>query len=330
MNALFADWLRDVSIDLAGLDLAARTAAADSLVESATGTDVLRLIALAHDQPHEDAAVWLREPFKQAEPAFPMRGNDAELRVLAAAVLEQICRDGELRLFAAQAVVVAQHRGWSCPLPELAKIAEEAVVALAVDARRPTQRPVGTVPSVMTGDLEEAVEAVAANPQYAPSDPVVKALKEVAVAAHASAAAAMRHADRLAAWADRRADLAQEETALLWWLLSGRSETLAEPWHALPPAVLAIAAGRELASAAALLPAPPQAGALLAQLVAVNAHPKEPVSTAAPAPLSIPPELAFLVVADLAAASPTGADPLALARHSLDQSVLLQAWDELE
>jgi hypothetical protein len=324
VNPLFADWHREVSVNLVGVDLPAREAAADGLADAITGTKVLNLVAVAYGQEvDEDADAWLREPFKEADPAFPMRGNDVEMGVLAAAVLEEVCRTGHssMQVFAAYAVVVAEHKGLGCPIAELPETAARVLAELAVTRRTTAPRPVMKQPVVWTKALKESVDAYPESP-YSPA--VLKELfQKVAQSAQNATVNLATHVDAVTSWSEQNVDLAAEDTALLWWLLSGRSTTLGEQWALLPTHVLAVVAGRELAAAAVTVPAPPQSDALLQQLINANPQPKKPADVAVPH-LDTPQPFAFLII-DI----PEDGDPLSVARYSLDQSMLIRAWDNL-
>jgi hypothetical protein len=328
VNPLFADWLRPVTLDFAGIDLPARIEAADALADQAAGQNVLDFVAIAYGAPAPaKGAAALRDRFKDAEPAFPMRDNDPEMQVLAAAVLEQICRAGEvdLRVFASYAITVAEHRGLTCPLPELPAAAADAIAELAVSRRQLRTKP-EVKRLVLSKELKAALDAPAST-GYA-ADEATKALFQTLASWTQSAlGTAGTQTQAVADWADRNARLAGEDSRLLWWLLSGSSSTLGEPWSSLPSRVLAVLAGRELASAAVVVPAPPQSDALLLQLFAANPRPKKPVSEAKVGVLDTPEELAFLI-SDLE--SDDGRAAVDVARHSLDQTMLVRAWNELE
>lgn len=323
MNPLFATWHREVSVNLVGVDLHAREAAADALAEGIDGTRVLDLVAVAYGQDvDEDADEWLRRPFQQAEPAFAMRGNDVEMRVLAAAILEEVSRAGHvsMRVFAGYAVAVAEHRGLDCPISEVSEAAGRSLADLAGSRRQRSPRPSAKRPAVYSKALKEAIEEY---PATYVAETVKGLFKDVAVAAQKGADTAAENAEAVGEWAEENMRLAAEDTALLWWLLSGRSTTLGEQWASLPTHVLAVVAGRELAAAVVTVPAPPQSDALLQQLISANPQPKKPADVTVPH-LDTPQPFAFLIT-DI----PEDGDPLTVARYSLDQSMLIRAWDDL-
>jgi len=329
VNTLFADWLRPVTLDFAGIDLPARIKAADALADEAAGDRVLDLVAISYGAPVQaERVAAVRAQFKAAEPAFPMRDNDPEMQVLAAAVLEQICRAGEppLRVFASYAVTVAEHRRLTCPLSELPAAAADAIAELAVSRRRPRTKP--EVKRLALGeDLKAALDAPTTNTGYASEETTKATFQTLTSWTQSALQMAATQTQAVADWADYNARLAAEDSHLLWWLLSGSSSTLGEPWSSLPARVLAVLAGRELASAAVVHPAPPQSDALLQQLLAANVRHKKPASEAQVGALDAPEELAFLI-SDLAVDD--GQAPVDVARHSLDQTMLVRAWNELE
>lgn len=327
MNKYFADWHREVSIDFATIDLLARESVADKIAEEIDRNEVIILVTIAFGQPvMADDEAWFREPFKEAEPTFAMRGNDRELQLLASAILETVCHgENDLAVLAACAVEVAVHRGWVSVLQELCETAAQCLLDLGATRRIPPPQPKTVPPTIWTTTVEEAVELHLPASTTATASGTTEVLRALAESMEQAIKANLRSSVALAKWATTRSVLAAEETNLLWWLLSGRSESLDMMWSSVPPNLLAIAAGRELASMSAVVPAPPQAAAILEQLINVQPRSKSHIATDI-GPLAIPPRLAFLI-ADL---TTVNQQPIDLARHSIAQAMLIKVWESIE
>lgn len=324
MNPLLADWYNDVSIGLPGEILTARAAAIDELLPQLDRASVLALVGLAHEHPQVEQDDWFREPFKKHDATFLMRGNDRELAVLAGACLVDVCAgEDDLAVLVASATAVACRRGWTSSVGDLPGRAEQRLVDLGTARRQLERRPVAAKPTVWTKGVPPAVANGLSEAGVTPAS-VTAALDKLAGATNRALETAAVQVDRVADWSERALSLCTEEGDLLSWLLAGHSNLLDVPWASLDAGTAAIVAGRELADLLVVLPAPPQADALIDQILFATPFSEEAAKVNIP-PLDVPAPLNFLLeqqeVAD--------ADLADLARLGLRQAVLLKVWSQV-
>ncbi len=91
MYKLFAEWYRVAGIDPRGDDLPKRWAGIETLTGTMDTTNAVDLARLFLGSTSGSAQFkdQLASRFQNADPAFPMRNNDLELRVLAGAAIAQ-------------------------------------------------------------------------------------------------------------------------------------------------------------------------------------------------------------------------------------------------
>lgn len=325
MTALLADWYNEVSIGATGETIAARTAALDALVSDGLSPhQVVELVGLAYGRTEAGPDSWLRAAFKAHDQAFLMRGNDRELALLAGACLTAVCEtDSALAVLAASAASVAARLGWTSAAPDLAQTAEQRLVDLGSSRRQPEPSPTAPAAAAWTKALQAA--AFKKLDEEGLTDEAVRAaVNHAGAAANAAATASTQYASSVSEWAERALGLAAEETDLVAWLLSGRSDTLDAPWSSTDERSAAAIAGRELAAILAVLPAPPQADAFLHQLLAATKFAKR-ATAADPGPPAAPAEIAFLFDG-----GPTEDDAARTGQLSLRRAVLADAWRALQ
>lgn len=320
MNDHFADWHRAVSIDLAGIDLEARWSAVEVVVEEIEAHQVAQLVELAFGQARESTDdVWFRRPFKDREPAFAMKGNEREMSMLAAAVLlEIVSGDDDVTVLAAYMCDLTRFLGWTQPIDDMVGSARRRLVELAVSRRTIGPAPEVKAPGVWTKPIKDILDPLE-GAAYPSGDVFRTAVTKLAQTAGNAVAAAFSHADDVAAWAGARLEVAEEETDLLWWLLSGHSDSLGVAWSELAGPAIAVGAARELAERVKTLPAPAQCDGLLAQMLAAASAGKGD-GVRHPDPPDVPAELQVVL------ANADHDDVSMLAQHSLRQALTIRAW----
>jgi hypothetical protein len=319
VDPLFADWHRDISVDLTGVDIAAREQVADKIAEQAQATDAAALTALAYKRPsHAEYLTSFREQFKAAETTFRMRSNDEEIAMLAAAILQQICkRTDPTGIIASYLVLVANDNGWTCALSEAPAAAMASLASGAAAARTltpvPTLSPLSAIPEPVAELPAGSVPALDFEAFRQSANLLVQNTQSAIASLHGQLGSVLT-------WAKRAVDVPGEESNVLWWLVSGHSAS-GPSWSELPPKTAAILAGRELADRIAVHPAPPQWADLLGQLLSATKPTGK--ATDSPTPLQAPPELEFVIV-DLPGDLTTAVE--SLATISLHQALLVRAW----
>ena len=285
MNSLLATWYNDVAIGVSIESLQARAKAIDAILNEVDGVQVLGLIALAHEQPVSGIEEWFRNFFHAEDASFLMRGNEREVALLAGACLVDLCkRDDDLAVLAAVAAAVAAQHGWVSLVRELHALAEQRLADVGASRRQIESMPERVGKPFWTTSLQAAIakdfEGVGATPEA-----VTQAIGRVAAAANSAIEAVANETDMVARWAQRSLDILGEESQLLAWLLAGHSKTLGVSWASLDKATAAAVAARELIDVIAVVPAPPQADALIDQLLASTPFSTSPATTAAMPPV---------------------------------------------
>ena len=315
MNLLLADWYHDVSIDADAGTIAARGAALDELAPTLTPSQTMALVAVAHEQEPTADDEWFRAAFKRHDASFRMRDNGREVALLAAVCLVDACAgDGDEAVLAASAAAVAARRGWSSAVRDLPVVANQRLVDLGTSRRQLAPAPVA---SKHVAWVEGA--------QAATAETIMAAIGQLGASVNTALDAAASQLGAVSAWAERSLDLLAEESDLMAWLLAGQCTTLGRPWAETDPATAAVLAGREIAGLLAVSPAPPQADALIDQVLASTRFAKRPSETELP-PIDVPTGLAALVQDDPRG----GREPADLGRLSVRQAVLLDVWARLE
>lgn len=326
MNPLLADWHAEVAINLAGDVLAARESAGDAVVGALTGGHLLDLIALAYELPGAaERGQWFRAAIKEHDATFLLRGNDRETAVLAGACLWEILDNvGPLTVLAGYGCAIAAFRDWTSIVPDLSAHAEHRLRELATGERELTVPPELTRQQPWTKSLQTAL-ATAAPDDLDVTGAVARTLIDKIMAPLQSALDKLHQQQvAVAQWADHAIDVCAEETAQVGWLLSGASRTLGQPWFTLDRDSAAVLGGREFADTTVRLPAPPHGDAFLDQMLAATPFVDKPSDTTV-APLPAAEELAFLIEP----LPNTTDEPGRLARHSLRQALLVQAWEQV-
>lgn len=292
MHILFADWHRLVEIDPTTEVVTARWAAIESLVSTnLTVQDAVRLVALAHADDRAGFGTEFATRFKDAEPTFPMIGNERLLAVLAGATLIQaLTRRDAIADVLAYAVASTEPLAAQPTVRDVLSESSKYLAAEGVRLREPGERP--APPPAFSGQFKAVKEAidvrVAANPQLTDHDALGRLVAQVITQVNTGLNAVAKHASEVAQWADASMQPLREELNMAWWLLSSRSRSTGAAWADIPPAAAAIVGARELADLVQLLPAPPVVDEFLGQLLEVACAADSQAATLADAVAGLP------------------------------------------
>jgi hypothetical protein len=296
----FADWYRVVAIEPRPELLEKRRRAMEDVVPGLDLAGVLELVRLLYDAPARDPQFIerYREAFRAIDATFPMRDNEAELGILAAATIVSVLehRGGAVADLAAQATVCADcqgHRPGERPpgvvprareylsaraaalrvAPDLTGVAKpvldtEALLArmerlldLPAPAGRGRAASESGIGAVLEGSYGLGSPSL---PRDAPAaDAGGLALQSVVAAVLDVAAATAKVAEEHA----RRLRLHGEQLDVLWWLVAEYSRDLRQEVRVVPLPVLCVVAGKELADLTAVLPGPPGAAGALDRIL---------------------------------------------------------------
>ena len=271
MHKSFADWYRAAGVEPSTDLLTKRWTAIEGFMEAATTGSVLDTVRLFHGLPSRsegfDAA--FREPFKAADAAFAMSGNDLEVSLLAGsvagAIIEQggsrradvtalamVCADysGSRRmesfpffvdrarqyLLERSAALRAMAREVELNAPDLGKATKHYMVTYTPEGRIELQ-PRGTIDAAAAGEtMREALAALSAFGESA-----------------AGAVGAL----------NQRLKLLAEECDIFWWAFSGFSRELQRSFDDIEASAAPLIAAKELAALVTVPPGPVSARAIL-------------------------------------------------------------------
>ncbi len=279
MHQDFADWYRVTTIEPHHDLLERRWAGVKIVLQEFDATGLLDLTRLVYDLPLSDPTTIdrLRAALKQADSAFPMRNNDAELRILAAAALmQQMTKHNSTESdVVALGVICAGGQGFGHQsiLDELPEAAKVYVAREAVEARAPATIPTVVGPASQTRTLIEALKTQCAQDQTsAIAEPLGASLTALDQSIDVLAQSAQKAIHAFVGMMK----VQREETNILWWVFGGYSRDLKEPIRALSSRAACVIVAKELADLTAILPGPSAAEAFLDQVLhcAEGAHPE--------------------------------------------------------
>ncbi|MDP3543529.1 MAG: GTPase-associated system all-helical protein GASH [Elusimicrobiota bacterium] len=266
MHNDFADWYRAVSLEPQDEVLKKRWAAVEKLfstIDKPRGLDVARLF-LGLQPKAADFAAWFADPFKTEDAGFPMKGNSAELRVLAGAVciggMDSSDQDLDISIAIALALVAGSYMGKRRGL-----VLKDVITAAREFLSQQSLRTRAKSSNDRVAGLVKAIGAVKLK---------CKGANTIGFMEQEFGAFADNIGDTVGALTKANTIL-QEETNILWWLLGGHSHDLRKPFGALDAGCVAIVAPKELADRVLILPGPRAIQAFLAQALQQSDRPRE-------------------------------------------------------
>jgi hypothetical protein len=293
MNSLLPDFYRLVDLEPKAEMLALRATAIQSLVEDPAVPDWVGTVRIFLGRSvSADARSAFVGSFRAADPVFPLRGNDAELVVLAGATLyELLQRPGAAADVAAYALVCADAAGKGVrgPIPDVLERARGYLRDVAVAARsegdqdkiakvRAGANPVKDLKALTVAPLP--ADWAATDTQMRETRARINELLTAIKAMHSGLATAINKVAELAAQAATQPNSAaiqalREEADVLWWLFGERSRDLDEAFDQLPDDSIALVAAKELADLTRVVPGPPMARALLSRTLRIAGRPAD-------------------------------------------------------
>jgi hypothetical protein len=303
VHRFFADWYRVAAIEPHPETLEKRWDAIQRTVRDLDVADALEVVRLFYGSPRclPRFAERYRDAFKSRDVTFPMRDNEAELRVLAGATIVALLdsRPGSVADVTALATVCADCRGLRLG-ERLADMLGEArrylwsrsaALRLAKEAK-PLPPPTLDVASLLEPfqsvleakqtrdpDFEGVLDQMPAPGARARPGPgleiTVKALQSLATAITEVAVAAAEAASEQA----RRLQLHREEVNVLWWLFAEHSRDLGQRMASLPLPAACLVTGKELADLIEVLPGPLAAAGVLDRMLRAVERELRPTTT---------------------------------------------------
>jgi GTPase-associated system-like protein len=324
VHRYFADWYRMAAIEPHGDLLQKRWEAIEGVVYAAEVPDTLELVRVFYGSPRKTSRFVerYRDAFKACDLTFPMRDNDAELRVLAGATLVALlhARGGVLADVAALAIVSGDCRGLrpGDRAPDMLQEARRHLAARSADLRAPRTVKPPSAPKLDVDALLEPLRTAAQarqtrdpgfegmlEPLHAPGpakpgpslEIVSDAIRAIAAAVSDVAGAASRSAEEQG----RRLQLYQEQNNILWWLVGEHSRDLGRRMGSLPLPGACLVAGKELADLTEGTPGPLAAAGVLDRMLRAVEPDLRASTTIQEAVNGTPPEWRESWAADVAA-----------------------------
>ena len=256
MHDFFAAWLRGVNVHLTNDVAKSRWAAVESLVRWGTESEMaLHLAASAVAVASVDTA-WrqhISRALQEGDASFPMKGNDAELQVLAASAVVQLFEDEGVVADVAALGVATGTFGNREPeeAPDLAALAQEYLRRRALNVRvlvEARDRASFTVHQAgyLTKLSNDVSDALAAEGSVSPETVEVlnKAVSKLKDNLTGLAEAEFSAYNRMI----ESQTVLSEENDILWWLINGYSRELEKPRAQASTAELVLPSARELSS----------------------------------------------------------------------------------
>lgn len=271
MHKLFAEWYRVAGTEPKGEDLPKRWAGVEALiaaVDTARAIDLVRLF-LGSTTVSAEVKEQFALTFQKVDPAFPMRDNSLELRVLAGAAIAYYVETQRTNLgdALALAVVCGACSGIRQPvlLPEIVTIGEKYLFdeGLRVRAFSPALEIKG-----MTSKADQLLTDVKTTAAQNNLATTVEALGSPLQKLHAGIGAVAKSANEAVRHLGDVAASAVEQTNILWWVFAGTGRDISKPYSGIALDAAALIAGKELADLTELLPGPVAAPAVLDKVLA--------------------------------------------------------------
>ena len=235
--------------------IATGTAALSSA--TATTTETLDLVLLAHGVPQPEAAARLAAAISEHDPSFDGQAGNLQTQIAAGWTLKQILMLNTLpAVTAALAVSSAHFCGLQSAASELPMHAGAALERLQLLARRRHPLPKGRAHKDVVTDEVAALGAIDGAQLRATADALTAAINTV-----------QRSHSAMVDAVQTRLTAADEETDMLWWTISERHAGDGQHWAQLGPAA-PLLAGSDIAALTTFPTPPPAARKLLARVLA--------------------------------------------------------------
>jgi len=249
MHKHFSDWYRVIEIEPRGDDILKRWSGVETFVgvlDTFKALDTVRLFVgtpLGNPEFKDELA----NTFQKADPAFPMRENDLELRVLAGAILVHHLNTKKGNL--ADAIALGISTGSCVPLranvliSDVWAIAQEYMAQEGQAIRSHRQTSVIKLQDPKPEQLLAAVQTV------------------------------MKGTNDIFSEVDDMLATLREQGDILWWLHAGISRDTESMYRDMEIPEASVYAGKELSDLTALLPGPVSAPAVLDSLLSIISSP---------------------------------------------------------
>lgn len=261
----FADRYAEIGLAPGADIIAARSAPATRIVDDAPTQHIFAMVK-AYFEIADVELEWFCEQFRQEDTAFSLVNNEREVRLLCAAILDElIAANDDVAILS----VVTAH-GAGCRLPKefrwLVTRAEQALIDCAVSSRR-AQTVDPKVINTATPKLAEEIAAIT-NGDWAG---LLSALGKIRNEATSSVRTTAGQTTKALTELTRQVKLQREENQMLWWLMGGYSRALSRPFDQFTASQTAIIAATDLGALTATSRlGPVAAGAMLDRMIGTS------------------------------------------------------------
>lgn len=273
MHSDFADWYRAAGIDPPAGLLTARWTGVNTVAEAADVVDVLtaaKLFVLGQSSD-TDVPAKFRAPFKDADEAFPGRGNIMEMRLLAGAILRIIIeKQTQLSTIAALALICGSFGSRKSNLPEPSHVT--AAITYILDAGKAARvitsiELEGAFPRFDQSRIAELVTpALFPHPNTANlHGPLTSILSELSSTINAISKSSKQAIAELV----HQLSIRDEEIEALWWLQTAFSTSMNSSFSELGPKIGVMVIPTDLSILTKILPGLPSAPAMMCQALQV-------------------------------------------------------------
>jgi hypothetical protein len=257
-------------VDPNPVNLEGRWAAIETFVAHLSADSILALVRLAYKQRADQGTVEaFEQELKKSEAAFPIRDNERLMAMLAgAAAIHAVSRNDKIAVLAAYSIDAAARLGWTSEVPDIRSEARAFLAAEGNRLRNNSSAPSATKPpQALTKALKDQIEAA--------TDPLTlaKAVSELGAKAQAAITLLSTQLEAASSWTGANLMRLEEESDMMWWLLSGSSQSLGKDWADTLPSVAALVGAWELGRLVRVLPGPTLAERLLIQLMRFGVAP---------------------------------------------------------
>ena len=245
MHQSFGDWYRAATIKPDGEDLKKRWVGVHQFDPSRAYMLELARLFFGLGKPSEKFLQDFRNVFQEADPAFPVKDNDLELRLLAGAELADcwFSHPGPRGYFATLLVLCGSVQGKRPAIvPDIVTLAAQQLSAQCI--RRFNAASLGTPAKFEAKAISALKGQLAQNNTQSLAEPFVALTHEVT------------RLQKVLGALQQRLALQAEETNMLWWMLGEHGRDADKHLAALPPAVVPLTVGIDLADLVEVLPGP--------------------------------------------------------------------------
>lgn len=270
MHRYFANWYGVAKPEPKGDVLENRWTAIESIVGDISNQNAFELVRLFHNRPVKESASveHFRNAFKEVDPAFLMRDNALEVRVLAGATIAHILdqEPSDILDATALATVCATYQGLrpQILLPDIVQYARDYLVKESIRMREHQNVSTLSVNAPITKDVVKTLKAaITGNTLTDSPEALISLLEKLSN----TIVKVVEITDGATSTLSNNSKVQQEETNILWWLFGEHSRDQERHISKVEYPGVCLVIGKELADLTSMLPGPRPAIAFLDKML---------------------------------------------------------------